>query len=339
MSQLNVKCILWAFICSMLICITAVKAHESRPVHVLIESKSDHFDIRIMVPYSVAPANLPIITLGNFIDNQNIDWITTNSGYKQSWQVDNIGQSLKGKTFLINYPLFNPVLSTIISIQAEGHDDQILILPPERESMLLPNDLSAWYVIWRYTRLGIDHIWAGIDHLLFVICLLFVTASTRKIWLTVTGFTLAHSATLVLSALDLLRLPIAPIEASIALSIVFLCYEIIHHHSEKLSLTYRYPVLVSSSFGLLHGLGFAAVLNEIGLPDAHKVKALFFFNIGVEIGQILFIVFVLSLVFFLRSFFKRFKWSISQVLETYALKVVIYSVGITASYWMFDRIL
>ncbi len=142
-------------------------------------------------------------------------------------------------------------------------------------------------VIYTYTGLGIEHILIGSDHLLFVACLVIIAGFSRKLIWAVTGFTLAHSITLALSALDVLVLPIPPIEAAIALSIVFLAVEIAKN--QRSSLTYRYPVVVSSSFGLLHGFGFAAVLAEIGLPKNDLVTGLLFFNVGVELGQLIFI--------------------------------------------------
>ncbi len=114
-----------------------------------------------------------------------------------------------------------------------------------------------------------------------------IAGTWRRILITITGFTIAHSITLALSALGLVRVPIPAVEAAIALSIVFLAVEIVR--GDKTSLTYRYPIAVSSSFGLLHGFGFAAVLGETGLPQTEIPAALLFFNVGVELGQIAFV--------------------------------------------------
>ena len=136
-----------------------------------------------------------------------------------------------------------------------------------------------------YIILGVEHILVGLDHLLFVACLVYISGSRKKLLLTITGFTVAHSITLILAATDTLVIPIAPVEAVIALSIVFLAWEIAKNNKNSLSL--KYPILVSSSFGLLHGFGFASVLAEIGLPQNEKLLALLCFNIGVEVGQVL----------------------------------------------------
>ncbi len=123
-----------------------------------------------------------------------------------------------------------------------------------------------------YIKIGIEHILIGLDHLLFVACLVYISGTRKKLLYTITGFTIAHSITLFLSATNIIVIPIEPVEAIIALSIIFLAWEIAKNKQHSLSL--RYPVLVSSSFGLLHGFGFAAVLSDIGLPDAEKLLAL-----------------------------------------------------------------
>ena len=142
-----------------------------------------------------------------------------------------------------------------------------------------------------YTSLGVRHILEGYDYLLFLACLIMIAGTGRRILITVTGFTVAHSITLALSAFNLLRVPSAPVEAVIALSIVFLASEIAKEPRD--TLTYKYPALVSVAFGLLHGLGFASVLRQIGLPQTEIVMGLLFFNIGVEIGQLAFIAMII----------------------------------------------
>jgi len=135
-----------------------------------------------------------------------------------------------------------------------------------------------------YTILGVEHILTGIDHLLFVIALLFLVGFRRRLVLTITAFTAAHSLTLASSALGLLTLRPPPVEASIALSIMLVAGEALHTGP---TLARRWPALVAFLFGLVHGLGFAGALKEIGLPDNNLWVALLTFNFGVEIGQLL----------------------------------------------------
>ena len=189
--------------------------------------------------------------------------------------------------------------------------------------------LSKLETMITYIILGIEHILLGMDHLLFVACLVYISGTRNKLLLTITGFTVAHSITLMLAATDTLVIPIPPVEAVIALSIVFLAWEIAKDNKNSLSL--KYPVLVSSSFGLLHGFGFASVLAEIGLPQNEKILALLSFNIGVEVGQVMFVV-ALFAVFYLLS--KLLKFITMETLRFPAS----YVCGVVATFWMFERL-
>ena len=141
--------------------------------------------------------------------------------------------------------------------------------------------------------LGVEHILGGVDHLLFVLALLLIVRGGRRILLTVTAFTVAHSITLVAATLGWVRVPGPPVEAMIALSIVFVAAEIVQGLRGRPGLTARAPWLVAFSFGLLHGFGFAGALAEVGLPQNAIPIALFAFNVGVELGQLIFVALVL----------------------------------------------
>jgi len=185
-----------------------------------------------------------------------------------------------------------------------------------------------------YIELGFEHILIGLDHLLFVACLVYISGSRKKLFFTITGFTLAHSITLFLSANGLVTIPIEPVEAIIALSIIFLAWEIAKNRQNSLSL--RYPVLVSSSFGLLHGFGFAAVLSDIGLPETEKLLALVSFNIGVEFGQM---AFVLVLFISVKLTSIMYKLLQDRPLTMPMLRLPIsYLCGITATFWFIERL-
>ncbi|MGB0929132.1 MAG: HupE/UreJ family protein [Chitinophagales bacterium] len=312
-------------------------AHESRPLYIQIQEQTDFsLSVQLNIPNTLTNNNLPYLILPeNYTENETAQTVyQKESGYLSSHLYQTSTSELKGQNIEIKFPLFNPAITTIVQLQLQNEALQTFIISPQKNSFFIPTAPKHFEVIKQYTRLGIEHIWAGIDHLLFLVCLLIIAGFSRKLFWTITGFTFAHSITLVLSTLGWVQLPIAPVEACIALSIIFLCYEIIHHHSTQTSLTYRYPVLVSSSFGLLHGFGFASVLGEIGLPQSNLVSALLFFNIGVEIGQLLFLMTVLVLQFaVLRFFAHRFK-----NFSHYAFKTAVYGVGILASFWFFDRL-
>ena len=176
-----------------------------------------------------------------------------------------------------------------------------------------------------YTVLGVEHILSGFDHLLFVLALLFLVGFNRQLLFTITAFTLAHSLTLALSALGLLTLRSPPVEATIALSIVLVAAEALHGQR---TLSRRWPALVAFLFGLVHGLGFAGALQEIGLPQQHLSIALLTFNVGVELGQLL----VVSLAF---AFYRALvRWPTFVMARTPAL----YAIGTIAAYWSFGRV-
>ncbi len=313
--------------------------HESRPVFLKITQNDIGIDMIVNLPNSVEAHNTPFIYIDTLLANRSIEWTIHESGYRQEWTLQPFG-TLRGRTVTIRYPLFNPVLTNVVDITLADNEEIVMILPPGKNTLDIPSEANASTIRWQYSVLGIRHIWAGIDHLLFIFCLVIIAGFSKKLLLTITGFTLAHSVTLVLAALGVVRVPIPPIEGSIALSIVFLCYEIAHHHHDKKSLTYRRPILVASSFGFLHGLGFAAVLGVIGLPHKHTTNALLFFNIGVEIGQVLFIFFLGLLVLAVHVIGTRFlPASKTKLATSLALRVVVYVIGITAAYWMFERIL
>lgn len=319
---------------------TNIHAHESRPLAVKISVEGRQVSLETNLPNTVNAKNLPIVYLNDRALNDQQQWIGSTAGFRQKWTVIDTNFILKGARISIKYPIFNPVISTIIVLTFADGSEQILLIPPNEQAVVIPREVNALEVRKQYSLLGIEHIWAGIDHLLFLACLFLITGFGRKLFYTITGFTIAHSITLILSALKIIQLPIPPIEATIALSIVFLCYEIIHHHQDKKSLTYRYPMLVASLFGLLHGLGFAAVLREIGLPNKHTMEALLFFNIGVEIGQIIFILALFLAFGIFNKLMNRFlPIAFKNVFLSKGLQVIVYTIGTVAAYWMFDRIL
>ena len=141
---------------------------------------------------------------------------------------------------------------------------------------------------------GIEHILFGFDHLLFVLALILIVRDGRVLLWTITAFTVAHSITLSLATLGVVHVPGPPVEAMIALSIMLLACEIVRLRYGQISLTSRWPWIVAFSFGLLHGFGFASALTDIGLPQGDIPLALLSFNVGVEIGQLIFIGVVLA---------------------------------------------
>ena len=179
-----------------------------------------------------------------------------------------------------------------------------------------------------YFGLGVEHIMLGIDHLLFVLALLMIVDGRRKLIATITSFSVAHSITLAAATLGLIDVPQKPVEAVIALSIVFVAVEIAHWREGRPGLTRKSPWVVAFVFGLLHGFGFAGALSAIGLP-AHAIpSALLFFNIGVEAGQLIFVAGVLIVW----SALQRVTW------PTWGWQVPVYGIGTMAAFWTIERV-
>lgn len=201
-------------------------------------------------------------------------------------------------------------------------------------SFTVPTQPSGLEVVRTYLLLGVEHILLGIDHLLFVLALLLLVKGVRRLIATITAFTLAHSITLAGATFGIVHLPGPPIEAGIALSIVFVALEIIHSRQGKPGLTEQYPWVVAFIFGLLHGFGFAGALAEIGLPQKSIPLALLFFNVGVEIGQLMFIVSVFAFNWLAHQFIRRLL--LKQ--PTWSWAIAPYAIGSMAMFWVIQRI-
>jgi len=192
---------------------------------------------------------------------------------------------------------------------------------------------GTFEVVQTYTALGIEHILTGFDHLLFVLALVILVKGVRRLIATVTAFTVAHSLTLVAATLGWVHVPGPPVEAAIALSIVFVAGEIIRSRQANPGLTQRYPWVVAFTFGLLHGVGFASALAEVGLPQLSIPMALLFFNVGVEIGQLMFIAAVFAAIATGRWIGQR-----ARVPKHHGLwRIPPYAIGGIASYWVIER--
>jgi hydrogenase/urease accessory protein HupE len=235
-------------------------------------------------------------------------------GLKGTLQVDGVGKTFSAAMIKVSWLDGQSRVYTFTTSQTQTH------LYGSADDQRGMGEIASAYVV-----LGVEHILSGFDHLAFVLSLLFLVGFKRQLLMTITAFTLAHSLTLALSSLGWLSLRSPPVEASIALSIMLVASEALN--SER-TLTRRLPSLVAFVFGLVHGLGFAGALKEIGLPQQHLFVALLTFNVGVEIGQLL----VIGLVFALYRAVARFPQT--ALARTPAL----YAIGSVAAFWSIGRI-
>ena len=316
---------------TVLILIAGALGHESRPLNILLtETAPGTLTIRWQVPPSVGAANRPDVTVTGSCRAENDGHVTGLNGAR----LYRCPSGPAGASVQIRFPRYNPSVSTLLRLTLLSGEKHTALLGPDRTSWPIPDQESTTTVAWQYLTLGVRHILQGADHLLFLACLLFIARTWRRILITVTGFTIAHSITLALAALGVVKVPVPPVEAAIALSIVFLAVEIVRNRAD--TLTMRYPITVSSSFGLLHGFGFAAVLAEIGLPQVEVPAALLFFNLGVEIGQLIFV----CAAIMLWLAFARLTEGLGARSTAYgwATRAAVYCVGAAASFWTVDRI-
>jgi hydrogenase/urease accessory protein HupE len=297
-------------------------AHEARPVAVSIIEQGDGlyaFDVR--VPTSVEADNRPAVA-----------WPA--DCHVVSARLLRCSEPLAGQTISITWPIYNPSVTALLRYQPGEGATHTAVLPPTESHWTIPARATASGVIGSYFKLGVEHILGGPDHLLFVAGLLLIAGSLRRIVLAVSGFTLAHSLTLSLAALGVVHVPVPPTEAAIALSILFLAREAVVKNDA--SLAWRYPVLISATFGLLHGLGFAAALGEVGLPDREIPLALLFFNVGVEAGQMAFILSVIAVITLGRRLLaatKAMDWA-----DMHGRVIAGYLIGVPAAFWLVQRL-
>ena len=251
------------------------------------------------------------------------------TGKVSSWQLHCSGlgsDGLVGETLGVEGLGANQASAMVMISLLDGRQYQ-QVLNAEQAEFVVPEESSAGDVMSDYTLLGVEHIWGGIDHLLFVFgLLLLVGGGTRLLW-TITAFTLGHSITLSLVTLGFFDYPVALVEFTIALSIFVLAVELTR--TNKHDMLWRNPWWLAGGFGLLHGMGFAGALAETGLPQDNVPLALLFFNVGIEVGQIAFILLVLAVWYVIRR--PLAPW------QERLLPVPIYILGALSAMWCIER--
>lgn len=216
-------------------------------------------------------------------------------------------------------------------------EGQAMRLAPGAVAFVVPAAPTAWAILASYGALGIDHILQGVDHLMFVFALLLLVRDRRRLIGAVTAFTVAHSVSLGAAALGLIVVPAPPVEAIVALSIAFLAAELVKPEAARDRVSARWPWIVAFGFGLLHGLGFARALLEVGLPAGDVPLALLAFNVGVEIGQLMFIAVVLLAGLLLRRLYPA-AMALAAAPGGPGLRATGLAVGTLAAFWVIERV-
>ena len=306
-------------------------AHEVRPAYLQITERGDgKIDVLFKQPATTSLAVRLEPDISGGLLNGPPAAVDSGTGFEtRVWKGLAIGAKGLGGRSVTIHGLDRSITDALVVVHyADGHDLQEILRPQQETLSLDPrgNNLP----VLTYMGLGINHILTGYDHLMFVLGLVLLVRNVPTLLKTVTAFTVAHSITLAATALGLLHIRPPLIEAMVALSIVFVGVELANVRLGRTSLTVRWPWLIAFTFGLLHGTAFAGALAEIGLPKDNIPAALLLFNIGVEIGQLVFVGLVLAVIWGL----KRIK-----ITEIEALKPLpTYAIGAFAAFWVFERL-
>jgi hydrogenase/urease accessory protein HupE len=314
----------------LLACAGLAQADVFRPAYLeLRESGQDRYEVMWKVPMQGdARLGVRVVFPEGTVQLTSPLGVFTANAHVERWQVARAG-GFAGQSLRIE-GIERGISDVIVRVERQDGSSQVERLLPQRPEFIVRAANSALGVARAYFVLGVEHILGGVDHLLFVLALLLIVRGGRRIFITVTAFTLAHSITLVAATLGWVRVPGPPVEAMIALSIVYVAAEVVHGLRGKPGLTARAPWVVAFSFGLLHGFGFAGALAEVGLPQTAIPVALLMFNVGVEIGQLLFVACILGLgALLLRLPVKPPEWSRAGAA---------YAIGTVAMFWVVERI-
>lgn len=310
-------------------CITGqAVAHEVRPGYLeLRQLDGRHYDVLWKVPAKGDRRLALYVRLPDDCTRSEPASRFAGGAYIERWRADCEG-GLAGREIAID-GLSATRTDVLARVQRLDGGTQTVRLTPEAEVFRLAGTSSTLDAVKTYTGLGIEHILLGIDHLLFVLGLMWIVRGAWMLVKTITAFTIAHSLTLAASTLGWIGAPVTLVEAAIALSIVFVAVEAVKVRRGEGGIAAERPWLVALGFGLMHGLGFASALANVGIPAAEIPLALLFFNVGVEIGQLGFIVVVLSVV----ESFRR----LDLRLPRQAAGLPVYMLGTVAAFWFIER--
>jgi len=308
-------------------------AHEARPAYLALqETAPGQFSVLWRTPV-LAGMRLPVVLkLPDRVKNLKDPVVSelTDSLVERRW-VDAGPNGLAGERVEFAGLQFT-ITDVLVRVQMRDGTVSTTLVRPNRPWIEIAAAPGLLAVAKAYVLHGIEHILFGFDHLLFVLALILIVRSRRLLLWTITAFTIAHSITLSLATLGVVHVPGPPVEAMIALSIMLLACEIVRLRYGQISLTSKWPWIVAFSFGLLHGFGFASALTDIGLPQGDIPLALLSFNVGVEIGQLIFIGVVLGALICIR------RLRVPPRIRHAAVPITSYAIGITAAFWFIERL-
>lgn len=304
----------------------AACAHEVRPGYLEVRQKSaETYDVLFKVP---ALGEQYRLGLHLSLPGEARDVVPPQASFEGGAHIQRrtieLAGGLDGQRIGID-GLSAMLTDVLARVESSSGGVQIQRLSPENASFVVNTDPAAAAIAATYVRIGFEHILGGIDHLLFVLGLLLLVKGWKRVAVTITAFTVAHSLTLAAATFGVIRIAEAPLNAAIALSILFLGSEIVRSRRGETTLGSRYPWGIAFGFGLLHGCGFASGLATTGLPPSDIPFALLFFNIGVELGQLVFVALYYALLWAVRK--------IELPAPGWARMLPAYIVGTAGAYW------
>ena len=319
-----------ALVLAMVFAPVLAHAHETRPAYLRIqEIAPGRFSVLWRTPAIGGQPLSVVLQLPDGMTNLKPPLVQTlaDSRVERRW-IDAGPAGLAGQRIEL-LGLQYTITDVLVRVELLDGRSWTSIVRPARPWVEIAASQSSWQVAWTYVVEGIRHILFGPDHLLFVLGLMLIVQGRMMLLKTITAFTAAHSITLAMATLGYASLPLPPLEAGIALSILFLGPEIIRRQRGEISLTIRYPWVIAFLFGLLHGFGFASGLSLAGIPRADIPVALLFFNVGVELGQLVFVFTALALATSFRAL--NVRW------PRWATAVPGYVVGSLGAFWVIQR--
>ncbi len=313
---------------------TAAAGHEVRPAYLQIDEQTKgHYAILWKQPVvsDLALHLVPHLSGGGLEGTPDSASVTPLYQIK-TWHFVSSAQ-MAGQTLTIE-GLDRSITDVLVRANVQGQKPFQAIVHPDQPSLVFTFEGAEGLQLPAYLLLGIEHILTGPDHLCFVLGLMLLVGLRWRLIKAITAFTVAHSITLAAAALGFVQFPPAVIEALVAMSILFLATELVHARQGHHGLTLRYPWLIAFTFGLLHGLAFAGALADVGLPPNAIPQALFLFNVGVELGQLMFIA-AASLVMIV---FARITSVLPDWWQSIRSEIAPYAIGAFSAFWFIDRL-
>jgi HupE / UreJ protein len=325
---------------AILICVLApaavAVAHEVRPAYFeIIQDAPHHYLVTWKQPAvgDLAIRLIPRLSNG-WLDGPPRDQFASGSFLIRNWSITAAqAYPLAGRRLSID-GLERTITDVLVVVRLADGRRLESIVKPDHPQLDLAFATTQGLPVPAYLRLGIEHILTGVDHLMFVLGLLLLVGIRWSLIKAITAFTVAHSITLAASAVGLVSVPSAVIEALVALSIVFVATELINAIRGRAGLTQRWPWVIAFAFGLLHGFAFAGALAEVGLPKDAIPMSLLLFNVGVEIGQLLFVGAAIGVILALRAVWPR----IPEAWANLSRRAPPYAIGSFAAFWFIERV-